>query len=145
MFTEIDQYFDPSATKTKLIASDTMVDKSKDYSLSDTFNPSNNIEDFNSIFKKIKNFKMNITYIQIHKFINKLKIIAYQSIRDKNIYDMNFLNKSKKSFKTVCEYFKTSNMEKLHTEYLKLQTRSKIIMEALIAILNFEGNLIEKN
>jgi len=36
-------------------------------------------------------------------------------------------------------------MEKLHTEYLKLQTRSKIIMEALIAILNFEGNLIEKN
>jgi len=95
MFTEIDQYFDPSATKSKLIASDTMVDKSKDSSLSDIFNPSNNIEDFNSIFKKIKNFKMNITYIQIHKFINKLKIIAYQSIRDKNIYDMNFLNKSK--------------------------------------------------
>ena len=36
-------------------------------------------------------------------------------------------------------------MEKLHTEYLKLQTRSKIIMEALNAILNFEGNLLEKN
>ena len=36
-------------------------------------------------------------------------------------------------------------MEKLHAEYLKLQTRSKIIMEALAAILNFEGNLNEKN
>ena len=36
-------------------------------------------------------------------------------------------------------------MEKLHTEYLKLQTRSKIIMEALVSILNYEGNLTEKN
>jgi hypothetical protein len=36
-------------------------------------------------------------------------------------------------------------MEKLQTEYLKLQTRSKIILEGLAAILNFEGNQREKN
>ena len=36
-------------------------------------------------------------------------------------------------------------MERLCIEYLKLKTKSKIIMNALHGILNFDGNLIEKN
>ena len=36
-------------------------------------------------------------------------------------------------------------MEKLHTEHLNLQRRSKVIMQGLNSILNFEGNLLENN
>lgn len=141
MISEMDNFFDPTNIKTRYARSETVLerDRSGENSCSsDIFSPNSSIEDFYTIFKKIKNFKMNITYIQLHRFINKLKIEVYQSIREKNIYDMNFLNK-------ICDYFKTSNMEKLHAEYSRLQCRSKTIMDGLVDILNFEGNLSEKN
>ena len=36
-------------------------------------------------------------------------------------------------------------MEKVQTAYLKLQTRSKTILEGLRSIINFEGSELEKN
>ena len=133
MITEIDSYF-----QRRLDCEREGDRQSIRSNFSETFNPIKSIDDFNSIFLRIKGSNAEISYIHLHKFINKLKLFTYIAIVEKNIYELKYLN-------IASDFFKISYMEKLQTEYLKLQTRSKIILEGLAAILNFEGNQREKN
>ena len=98
-----------------------------------TFNLNKNIDDFYSLFIKIKSANGGISFIHFQNFIKRLKLFSYHAIFEKNYYNLEFLN-------VITDYFKISYMMKVQSEYIKLKTKSKIIHQALSAIINFEGN-----
>ena len=67
----------------------------KSFNDSELMNPMYSIEDFYTLFLSIKNADYDITYIHLHKFINKLKLLSYSAILSKDIYSLKFLNISK--------------------------------------------------
>ena len=105
---------------------------------SETFQPSKSIDDFYNLFLKIKSANTGLSYIHFHKFINKLKFFCYFAILEKNFSDLKLLN-------IITDYFKISYLEIVHSEFIKLKSKSKIIQEGLYSVLNFECNSENKN
>jgi hypothetical protein len=99
----------------------------------DLFNPNVNIEDLNDFFNIIKNSILDIPYVSLHKFINRVKIESLLSLKDKDIFSLEILSE-------ICSYFRMSYMEKVEVELISLKEKAEIVSNSLLDVLNFEGH-----